>query len=84
MEFVHGNILDISLYILHKWYNFIYLYDLADKTEKLGRWLGPSGEAFGGGDCHYMLYKTRKVHVTNSTCPLHDEEWQNREEDRSS
>jgi hypothetical protein len=78
-EVVHGYTPDISLYILHEWYDFIYWYDLADKTEKLGRWLGPSGEAFGGGDCHYVLYKTGRVHVTNSTRPLRDEEWRDRD-----
>ena len=78
-EVVHGYTPDISLFILHDWYDFVHWYDLSEKTEKLGRWLGPSGEAFGGGDCHYILSHTGKIHVTNSTRPVREDEWRDRD-----
>ena len=60
-EMIHGYTPDISLYILHEWYDFVvHWYDIADKSEKLGRWLGPSGESWGGGDCHYVVIRTNK------------------------
>jgi hypothetical protein len=78
-EVVHGYTPDISLYIIHDWYDYIWWYDLGDKTEKLGRWLGPSGEKFGGGDCHYVLFKSGKIRVTNSTRPVTEDEWKQRD-----
>jgi hypothetical protein len=81
-EVVHGYTPDISLYVIHDWYEFIWWYDLADKTEKLGRWLGPSGEKFGGGDCHYVLHRTGRIHVTNSTRSITEDEWNRRDINR--
>ena len=52
---------------------------MEDKTEKIGRYLGPTGRRFGGGNCHFILYKTGKVHVINSTRPIKDEEWRDRD-----
>eukprot|EP00536_Pseudo-nitzschia_multiseries_P017317 jgi/Psemu1/224484/e_gw1.1486.4.1 len=74
-ELVHGYTPDITLYMIHDWYDFIWWYDLNGKTNRLGRWLGPCGDTFGGGDCHYILFKTGKVHITNSTRAISEEEW---------
>ena len=74
-ELVHGFTPDITLYITHEWYDLVFWYDLQDKTEKLGRWLGPCGETFGGGDCHYILHDTGMVHVTNTTRAITKVEW---------
>ena len=49
-ELVHGYTPDISLYACHEWYEFVWWYDLSEKVEKLGRWLGPAHRKFGGGD----------------------------------
>ena len=52
---------------------------MSDHTEKLGRWIGPSVEEFGGGDCHFILTETGKVHVTNSTRSVSQSEWNDRD-----
>ena len=70
---VHGYALDITHYILHEWYGFVWWYDMEDKAEKVGRYLGPTGRQFCGGNCHFIIYKTGKAHVTNSTWPIKDE-----------
>ena len=74
-ELVHGYTPDVTLYITHKWYDLVFWYDLQDKTEKLGCWLGPWGEKLGGGDCHYILRDTGMVHVTNTTRVITKLEW---------
>ena len=40
-EVVHAYTLDITLYIVHKWYEFVWWYDMEDNTKKIGRYLGP-------------------------------------------
>ena len=78
-ELVHGYTPDITLYTIHDWYEFVFWYDGQDKTEKLGRWLGPCKGAFGGGDCFYILASTAMVTVTNTTRPLTEAEWNDRD-----
>ena len=66
-ELVKGCIHDMSLCLAHDWCNCVWWFDLQDKLRKLGGWLGPAGLQFGGGDCHFVLASTAKVHVTNTT-----------------
>ena len=47
-ELVKGYTPDISLYLAHDWYDYVWWFDLQDKSMKLGRWLGPAGLQFGG------------------------------------
>lgn len=74
-EMVHGYTPDITMLNMHDWYDFIWWFDFKDKITKLGRWLGPCGKDVGGGDCHYILSDTTKVHVSNSTTPIEEHEW---------
>ena len=69
-ELVKGYTPDISLYLAHDWYDSIWWFDLQDKSMKLGRWLGPAGLQFGGGDCHFVITSDAKIHITNSTSPV--------------
>ena len=78
-ERIHGYMPDITLYIIHEWYDFVWWYDQDDNTEKIGRWLGPAGDTWGGGDCFHILYKTGYVHTTNSVRALTAEDWQKRD-----
>ena len=79
-ELVHGYTPDITLYTIHDWYEFVFWYDGQDKTEKLGRWLGPCKGAFGGCDCFYILASSAMVStVTNTTRPLTNAEWNERD-----
>lgn len=78
-EVVHGYTPDISLYVTHDWYDFVWWYDLNEKSQKLGRWLGPIHQKFGGGDCFYVLHKTGKLHVTNSVSYVKADEWRDRD-----
>jgi hypothetical protein len=78
-EIVFGYPPDITLYVTHDWYDFIWFYDMQHKEEKLGRWLGPCGNSFGGGDCHWILAKSGQAHVTNTTRPLKEDDWENRD-----
>ena len=66
---------DISLYQAHEWYDFVYWVDLSDGTEKLGRWLGPCGDRFGGGDCHWILNEAAMPVSTNTVRAVTEEEW---------
>ena len=50
-----------------------------DKQEKLGRWSGPVGAQFGGGDCHWILFKTGKVHLTNTARPIEPDQWKSQD-----
>ena len=52
---------------------------MSDKQEKLGRWLGLCGMQNGGGDCHWILAKSGKVHVTNTTRPIQPEQWKSQD-----
>ena len=81
-ELVRGYTPDITLYTIHDWYVFDFWYGGQDKTEKLGRWLGPCKGAFGGGDYFYILASSAMVTVTNTTCPLTDAEWNERDTQR--
>ena len=78
-EVVTGRMPDITPYIIHDWYECVWWFDHLDKTRKLGRWLGPSGTRWGGGDCSHILYETGKIHITNTTSPLTEEDWANRD-----
>ena len=69
-ELVKGYTPDISLYLAHDWYDYVWWLDLQDKSWKLGRWLGPAGLQFGGGDCHFVITSAAKVHVTNATSAM--------------
>ena len=52
---------------------------MQDKTEKLGRWLGPCKTAFDGGDCFYILTVSGKLVVTNTTRSIPTDEWNYRD-----
>eukprot|EP00536_Pseudo-nitzschia_multiseries_P010627 jgi/Psemu1/26577/gm1.26577_g len=74
-ELVHGYTPDITLYMIHDWwYDFIWWYNLNEKTNWLGRWLGPCGDTFGGSNCQYVLFKTGKVHITKSMRAILEDE----------
>ena len=74
-ELVNAFTPDVSLCVLHEWCDFAWWLDMHDKQEKLGRWSGPVGAQFGGGDCHWILFKTGKVHLTNTARPIEPDQW---------
>ena len=74
-EQVHGYTPDITLYTRHEWYDMIWWFDSLDQTQKIGRWLGPCGRTFGAGDCYFILDKSARIHVTNSTKPIPEAHW---------
>ena len=78
-EIVHGYTPDITLYMLHEWYDPVYWYNSrqGDRQKYLGRWLGPCGDTFGGGDCYYVLTKSGKIHVTNTVIAVAEDDWKN-------
>ena len=76
-ELVHGYVPDITPYVIHDWYDFVWWMDQRDHTEKLGRWLGPAGSRWGGGDCYHILHQTGKIHTTNAIRPISSTDWKN-------
>eukprot|EP00536_Pseudo-nitzschia_multiseries_P010185 jgi/Psemu1/25290/gm1.25290_g len=75
-ELVHGYTPGITLHMIHNWYDFIWWYNMSGKTNRLGQWLGPCGDTFGCGDCHYVLFTIGKAHITNITQAISKDKWQ--------
>lgn len=48
-----GDTPDITPWVQHGWYNWVYYLD-EDGEQKLGRWLGPA-EKHGSADCYWIL-----------------------------
>ena len=57
-EQIHGWTPDISLYVMHGWYEIVAYLD-NNNERKLACWLGPA-EDFGGGDAVFLLPKSAK------------------------
>ena len=73
-EVAKGYTPDITLYLEHEWYELVYWFDSKEKEMQMGRWLGPCGDDFGAGDCYYILAKSGKIHVTNTTQKIPEED----------
>ncbi len=71
-EQVHGWTPDISLYVMHGWYEVVAYLDY-DNKRKLGCWLGPA-EDYGGGDAVFLLPKSAKPIVRSTVWSLTPEE----------
>ena len=71
-EQVHGWTPDVSLYMMHGWYEVVSFLD-NDKDRKLACWLGPA-EDYGGGDAMFLLPKSAKAIVRSTVWSLTTEE----------
>jgi hypothetical protein len=71
-EQVHGWTPDISLYIMHGWYDVVAFLD-NNNERKLACWLG-SAEDYGGGDAVFLLPKSAKPIVRSTVWSLTPEE----------
>ncbi|KAI2497802.1 Reverse transcriptase (RNA-dependent DNA polymerase) [Fragilaria crotonensis] len=71
-EQVHGWTPDISLYVMHGWYDVVAFLD-NDNERKLACWLGPA-EDYGGGDAVFLLPKSAKPLVRSTVWSLTPEE----------
>ena len=71
-EQVHGWTPDISLYVMHGWYEVVAYLD-NDNERKLGCWLGPA-EDYGGGDAVFLFPKSAKPIVRSTVWSLTPEE----------
>ena len=69
-----GFSLDLSLFVTHKWHDFIWWLDMSDKQEKLGRWLGPRVAQFGGGGSYPRI--PFKNDCEKTSCAIHEEQGQ--------
>jgi hypothetical protein len=69
---VHGWTPDISLYIMHGWYEVVSFLD-NDNDRKLACWLGPA-EDYGGEDTMFLLPKSAKPIVRSTVWSLIPEE----------
>jgi hypothetical protein len=63
---------DISLYIMHGWYEVVSFID-SDNDRKLACWLGPA-EDYGDGDAVFLLPKSAKPVVRSTVWSLTPEE----------
>ena len=54
-EHVFGWTPDISVFVMHEWYEVVAFLD-SDQETKLACWLGPA-EDYGGGDAAFLLPK---------------------------
>ena len=63
-EQVHGWTPDISLYVMHGWYEVVAFLDY-DNERKLACWLGPA-EDYGGGDAAFLLPKSARPIVRST------------------
>ncbi len=57
-EQIHGWTPDISLYVMHGWYEIVAFLD-NDNEQKLACWLGPA-EDYGGGNAVFLLSNSAK------------------------
>ncbi|KAI2504178.1 hypothetical protein MHU86_10292 [Fragilaria crotonensis] len=71
-EQVHGWTPDISLYVMHGWYEVVSYLE-SDNERKLACWLGPA-EDYGGGDTVFLLPKTAKPIVRSTVWSLTPDE----------
>ena len=78
-EQVHGWTPDISLYVMHGWYEVVSNLD-NDNERKLGCWLGPA-EDYGGGDAVFLLPKSARPIVRSTFWALTPEERTDRKEE---
>ena len=78
-EQVHGWTPDISLYVMHGWYEVIAYLD-SDNERKLACWLGPA-EDYGGGDAVFLLPKSAKPIVRSTVWSLTPEERADKKEE---
>jgi hypothetical protein len=69
---VYGWTPDVSLYIMHGWYEVVSFLD-NDNDRKLACWLGPA-EDYGGGDAMFLLPKSAKPIVRSTVWSLTPEE----------
>ncbi|KAI2507886.1 hypothetical protein MHU86_6544 [Fragilaria crotonensis] len=76
---VHGWTPDISLYVMHGWYEVISYLD-NDNERKLACWLGPA-EDYGGGDAAFLLPKSAKPIVRSTFWALTPDERADRREE---
>ncbi|KAI2504205.1 Reverse transcriptase (RNA-dependent DNA polymerase) [Fragilaria crotonensis] len=67
-EQVHGWTPDISLYVMHGWYDVVAFLD-NDNERKLACWLGPA-EDYGGGDAVFLLPKSARPIVRSTVWAL--------------
>ena len=67
-EQVHGWTPDISLYVMHGWYEVVAFLD-NDNERKLACWLGPA-EDYGGGDAVFLLPKSARPIVRSTVWAL--------------
>ena len=63
-EQVYGWTPDISLYVMHEWYEVVSFLD-NDNDRKLACWLGPA-EDYGGGDAAFLLPKSARPIVRST------------------
>ena len=63
-EHVHGWTPDVSLYVMHGWYEVVSFLD-HDNERRLACWLGPA-EDYGGGDAAFLLPKSAKPIVRST------------------
>ena len=78
-EQVHGWTPDISLYVMHGWYEVISFLD-NDNERKLACWLGPA-EDYGGGDAAFLLPKSARPIVRSTFWALTPEERTDRKDE---
>ena len=71
-EHVHGWTPDISMYVMHSWYEVVAFLD-NDNERKLACWLGPADD-YGGGDAVFLLPKSAKPIVRSTVWSLTPEE----------
>ena len=75
-EKVLGYTPDISEFIQHQWYNWIWFFDPNDNDERLRRYLGPSHSS-GQGHAHYILTDKAKVVTRSTVRDLNNDELKN-------
>ena len=63
-EHVYGWTPDVSLYVMHEWYEVVAFLD-SDNERKLACWLGPA-EDYGGGDAAFLLPKSARPIVRST------------------
>ena len=76
---VHGWTPDISMYVIHGWYEIVAFLD-NNNERKLACWQG-SAEEFGGGDAVFLLPKSAKPIVRSTNWSLTLEERANKREE---
>ena len=78
-EQVHGWTPDISLYVMHGWYEVVGYLD-NDNERKLACWLGPA-EDYGGGDAVFLLPPSGRPIVRSTFWSLTNGERADRKEE---